>query len=131
VARAEAYLHAKFHLHPSNGLATVHQHHRQDRTDRQIGKIGDTTETNTKCSNFYSIHRTAKSYISRNSSFWMVKLRMHQRQISSCPVNIIDRRLTIIFLSTIHLPHLQSEYHCHQPPVMCTSNVLLKIARVK
>jgi len=35
VARAEAYLHAKFHLDPSNRLATIHQCHRQDRTDRQ------------------------------------------------------------------------------------------------
>jgi len=39
VARAEAYLHAKFHLDLSNRLATVHERHRQDRqtdrTDRQ------------------------------------------------------------------------------------------------
>ena len=42
VARAEAYLHARFHLDPSNRLATVHERHRQDRqtdmtdrTDRQ------------------------------------------------------------------------------------------------
>jgi len=35
VARAEAYLHAKFHLDPSNRLATVHQRHSQDKTDRQ------------------------------------------------------------------------------------------------
>jgi len=34
VARAEAYLHAKFHLDPSNRLVTVHERHRQDRTDR-------------------------------------------------------------------------------------------------
>ena len=35
VARAEAYLHAKFHLDPSNRLATIHQRHRQtDRQDR-------------------------------------------------------------------------------------------------
>jgi len=34
VARAEAYLHAKFHLDPSNCLATVNQCYRQ--TDRQI-----------------------------------------------------------------------------------------------
>jgi len=34
VARAEAYLHAKFHLDPSNRLATIHQRHRQDRTDK-------------------------------------------------------------------------------------------------
>jgi len=34
--RAEAYLHAKFHLDPSNRLATIHQRHRQtDRQDRQ------------------------------------------------------------------------------------------------
>jgi len=34
VVRAEAYVHAKFHLDQSDRLATVHQHHRQDRTDR-------------------------------------------------------------------------------------------------
>jgi len=35
VARAEAYLHAKFHLDPSNRLATVHERHRQDRQTGQ------------------------------------------------------------------------------------------------
>jgi len=35
VARAEAYLRAKFYLDPSNRLATVHQRYRQDRTDNQ------------------------------------------------------------------------------------------------
>jgi len=39
VARAETYLHAKFHLDPSNRLATVHQRHRNDRqTDRQTNR---------------------------------------------------------------------------------------------
>jgi len=32
VLTAEAYPHAKFHLDPSNRLATVHEHYRQ--TDR-------------------------------------------------------------------------------------------------
>jgi len=37
VARAEAYLHAKFHLDPSNRLATVHERHRQDgQTDNSV-----------------------------------------------------------------------------------------------
>jgi len=40
VARAEAYLHVKFHLDPSNRLATMHQRHRQtghqDRTDNGL-----------------------------------------------------------------------------------------------
>ena len=36
MARAEAYLHAKFRLDPCNRLATLHERHRQtDRTDRQ------------------------------------------------------------------------------------------------
>jgi len=38
VASAEAYLHAKFHLHPSNRLAIVHNNvtdRQTDRTDRQ------------------------------------------------------------------------------------------------
>ena len=35
VARTEAYLHAKFHLDPSNRLDTVHERDRQDRQDRQ------------------------------------------------------------------------------------------------
>ena len=43
MARAEAYLHAKFHLDPSNRLATIHQRHRQtDRTDRRTDSIGRT-----------------------------------------------------------------------------------------
>ena len=34
--QAEAYLHAKFHLDPSNRFSTIHQRHRQtDRQDRQ------------------------------------------------------------------------------------------------
>ena len=32
---AEAYLHAKFHLDPSNRLVTIHQRYRQDRQDRR------------------------------------------------------------------------------------------------
>jgi len=35
LARAEAYLHAKCHLDPSNRLAIIHQRYRQERTDRQ------------------------------------------------------------------------------------------------
>jgi len=42
VARAEAYLLAKFHLDPSNRLATVHERHRQDRqTDRRTDRTTD------------------------------------------------------------------------------------------
>jgi len=37
VARAEAYLYAKFHLDPSNRLATVLERH------RQTGQTGQTT----------------------------------------------------------------------------------------
>ena len=36
MANAESYLLAKFHLYPSNRLATIHQRHRQ--TDRQTGQ---------------------------------------------------------------------------------------------
>jgi len=40
VARAEAYLHAKFHLDPSNRLATIHLTNVTDyRTDRQTDRI--------------------------------------------------------------------------------------------
>jgi len=38
MARAKAYLHAKFHLDPSNRLATVHERYRQ--TDRQTDNNG-------------------------------------------------------------------------------------------
>jgi len=44
VARAEAYLHAKFHLDPFNRLATVHLRHRQDR---QTGQTGQTDRQTT------------------------------------------------------------------------------------
>ena len=62
---AEAYLHAKLHLDPSNCLATIQQHHRQDRqTDRQrsdsIGKTALQTvaqKTDLKVSHqFYKRH---------------------------------------------------------------------------
>ena len=44
VAWAEAYLHAKFQLDPSNRLATIDQCHRQtDRTDRK-GQLSDSIE---------------------------------------------------------------------------------------
>jgi len=33
--RAKPYLRDKFHLDPSNRLATIHQRHRQGRTDRE------------------------------------------------------------------------------------------------
>ena len=42
VARAEAYLHAKFHLDPSNRLTRVHERHRQDRTGQRTDSIGRT-----------------------------------------------------------------------------------------
>jgi len=42
MATAEAYSHAKFHLDPSNRLATVHERHRQTgqtgQTDRQTDR---------------------------------------------------------------------------------------------
>jgi len=38
--QAEAYLHAKFPLDPSNCLATIHQRHRQDSQDRQLQDNG-------------------------------------------------------------------------------------------
>jgi len=41
VARAEAYLHAKFRLDPSNRLATIHQRHRQTGQDRQTYRTTD------------------------------------------------------------------------------------------
>jgi len=43
VARAEAYLHAKFRLDPSNHLAAEHERHRQDRQDR-TGQDRQTTD---------------------------------------------------------------------------------------
>ena len=40
MARAEAFLRAKFHLDPSNRLATIHQRYRKDRTDRTDRQYG-------------------------------------------------------------------------------------------
>jgi len=43
VARAEAYLRAKFHLDPSNRLVTIHQRHRHTgQTDKRSDSIGRT-----------------------------------------------------------------------------------------
>jgi len=38
---AEAYLHAKLRLDPSNRLATIHQRHRQTGQDRQTDRATD------------------------------------------------------------------------------------------
>jgi len=36
VAGTETYLHAKFHIDPSNSLATIHQRYRQtDKTEQE------------------------------------------------------------------------------------------------
>jgi len=42
VARAEAYLHVKFHLDPHNRLATIHQRHRQTGHRQRSDSIGQT-----------------------------------------------------------------------------------------
>ena len=36
--RGRAYLHAEFHLDPSNRLAIIHKRYRQDKTDRQTDR---------------------------------------------------------------------------------------------
>ena len=41
VAWTEVYFRTKWRLQPSSRLATVHQRHRQDRTDRQPGQRSD------------------------------------------------------------------------------------------
>ena len=43
MARAEAYLHAKFHLDPSKRLATINQRHRQTDRTGQTGQRSDST----------------------------------------------------------------------------------------
>jgi len=56
--RAEAYLRAKFHLDPSNRLATIHQRYRQDRQYR-TGQTGQ---------RFDSIGRTVLQTVAKNIS---------------------------------------------------------------
>ena len=72
MARAEAYLHAKFHLDPSSRLATIHQRHRQ--TDR-IGQTDRTGQTDRQRSD--SIRRTvlqtvAQSAVKQNSTVYLL-----------------------------------------------------------
>jgi len=43
MARAEAFLHAKFHLDPSNRLATIHQRYRQTDRTGQTRQLSDST----------------------------------------------------------------------------------------
>jgi len=51
--QAEAYLHAKFHLDPSNCLATVHQRHRQtgqtDNLRLRFSMFADTARVTNVC----------------------------------------------------------------------------------
>ena len=58
VARAEVCLLAKFHLDPSNRLATIHQRHRQDRVDKQRSD---------------SIWRTVLQTVAQNELSWSLE----------------------------------------------------------
>jgi len=61
VTRAEAYLHAKFRLDPSNRWATIHQRHRQtDRTDRQTDR--QETDQTVAQKNLRALKVTVPSY---------------------------------------------------------------------
>ena len=69
MARVEAYLLAKFHLDPSNRLATIHQRHRQtDRqTDRQTGQRTDSigrTVLQTVAQKLHNIQYTEQQHLS-------------------------------------------------------------------
>ena len=57
---AEAYLHAKFHLEPSNRLATIHQRHRQ--TDRQTGQTDRHSTNDRPITAHRRRRRTVESY---------------------------------------------------------------------
>jgi len=54
---ADFYLHAKFHLDPSNRLATIHQRHRQTGQTGQTGQT-DRQRTNRIENRFASVHPT-------------------------------------------------------------------------
>ena len=65
MAADEAYLHAKFHLDPSNRLATIHQRYRQDRTDRQQSDSIGRTVLQTVAQKLTSLWSCSKiSYVS-------------------------------------------------------------------
>ena len=82
-----AYLHAKFHLVPSNHLATVHQRHRQDRqtgqTDRQWSdSIGQTVlQTVAQQSKHWLTYLHANYYIEMVS---LKYLPAHTKQMQDC-----------------------------------------------
>jgi len=60
VAWAEAYLRAKFHLDPSNHLATVHESYRQDR--QRSDSIGRTVlQTVAQKSNFVQMWKKTQT----------------------------------------------------------------------
>jgi len=71
VARAEVYLHAKFHLDPSNRLAAVHQRYRH-RTDRQRSDSIRRSVLQTVAQNTYKVFQLALfwSKLCKNSCFF-------------------------------------------------------------
>ena len=74
--RAEAYLHTKWHLDPSNRLATIHQRHKQDRIDRQRSDsirrtVLQTVAQKPICSdNAVRIKRPWRQFWGRESLWW-------------------------------------------------------------
>jgi len=68
MARTEAYLHAKFHLDPSNRLATVQERHRQTgHTYRQRSDSMGRTVLQTAAQKTDVIKIYLHNYISRES----------------------------------------------------------------
>jgi len=74
VARAEAHLHAKFHLDPSNRLATVHERHIQ--TDRQDRQRTD------------SIGRTVLQTVAQKLDHQTIECRSFTH---ACPLDVTDK----------------------------------------
>ena len=96
MARAEAYLHAKFHLDPSNRLATVHERHSQ--TDRETG------QTDRKRSD--SIRRTVLQTVTQKTDTPITSHNSSKNRTLSIIFDTINRQSTEE-LFTVHKRHTQ------------------------
>jgi len=93
MATAEAYLHAKFHLGPSNRFSTIHQRYRQ--TDNGRPKNCPTEQNSMK-----------KKYVNDVDSCNVIHARLEA-------VGIYDRRYEYtrrITVRTIIVPEISNEY---------------------
>ena len=124
VAWAEAYLRTKWHLDPSNRLATIHQRYRQtDRQTRQrYDSIGRTVSQTVAHLSNVTVELSFAHEIKRRH---YIRLPTSLRKMTA-PVRIIFDTLPCRVVLNMHVTSLSSQWRHLVLPLLKTKSVFLK-----